>query len=42
MDAVNPLGSALMAPMLDDPVSRRNIARFTFEGVDLPASQGWV
>jgi hypothetical protein len=28
--AINPLGRALMAPMLDDPVSRRNIARFTF------------
>ena len=28
--AINPLGRALMAPMLDDPVSRSNIARFTF------------
>jgi hypothetical protein len=28
--ALNPLGRALMAPMLDDPVSRNNIARFIF------------
>jgi hypothetical protein len=28
--ATNPLGRALLAPMLDDPTSRGNIARFTF------------
>jgi MmyB-like transcription regulator ligand binding domain len=28
--ATNPLGRALLAPMLDDPTNQNNIARFTF------------